>query len=115
METKALKIGTLKILSIFLTGIATISVSAEEIFGKELIFASEFLAIRAALPEMERNNIKDIEGYGFFVVERENEISVTIGDPNSPESCRGQCGPKVSFTVRLSKKDLRVLGSNFNR
>jgi hypothetical protein len=69
------------------------------------------------MPEFEKYNIKDLDGYFFHVVEGRlpGQVAVTIMDVNKEISCRGTCGPKPAITVVLNKSDLRVISSNFNR
>lgn len=106
-----------------LTSILVLNTQQGALFAQESgprsarVLAGDFLAIQAAMPEINKYNVKDLNGYFFHVVDGRvpEQITVTIMDVNEQISCRGLCGPKPAVTVVLNKSDLRVISSSFNR
>jgi len=81
----------------------------EEISGRH------FLAVRAALPELERQQL-NVGHYLIRVVDNPTSFSVMFKNKDTPESWRGGSGGKwPDFSVSLSKDDLHVISSAFER
>lgn len=106
-----------------LTSIFIVGVFQGASFGQEdrarsaEVWAGDFLAIQAAMPELAKYNVKDLTGYFFHVVEGRmpGQVTVTIMDADKPTSCRGRCNHRPAITVFLNKSDLSVISSSFNR
>jgi hypothetical protein len=72
------------------------------------------LAIRAALPEIDRVKLK-LSEYRVTVAEDGSSIYVTCSDPAKGPEVRGGGGRMLGFTVELSKDDLRIIKSYYSR
>jgi hypothetical protein len=78
------------------------------------ISGRHFRAIEAAMPELARNQLK-VEDYWIKVVDWNESILVLFGARNRPPGTRGSFGAENSFSVELSRHDLHVKRSQFDR
>ena len=85
---------------------------------EELISGVGYRVIQAAMSEFVRNNL-DISRYRITVAERGSSYVVTFIDASvtndAPGYTRGSPGKIPSFSVELSRDDLRLIRSNFVR
>jgi hypothetical protein len=70
--------------------------------------------IRAAEPEFQQKNL-DLDKYTVSVVEQNDSVTVILRSSDSVEGARGSSGKYPGYEVEISKKDLRVLRSNYVR
>lgn len=70
--------------------------------------------IHAAEPEFQRRSL-DLDKYIVSVAERDDSVLVTLSAPDIVEGTRGSSGSYPSFVVEISKKDLKVVRSNYVR
>jgi hypothetical protein len=94
------------------------SFAAEPAFKMETISAKNFLAIRAALPEFERQGL-NIENYRITVLELPQSpalLTVLFHDPSIPlGKTVGSPGLRPDFSVEMDKNNFRIVRSYFNR
>ncbi len=70
--------------------------------------------IHAAEPEFQRRNL-NLDRYIVTVTELDNSVMVTLSPPNVVEGMRGSSGSYPTFVVEISKKDMKILRSNYVR
>jgi hypothetical protein len=70
--------------------------------------------IRAAQPEIEREKL-DVNKYFITVTEEDDSVSVILNSSRLSKETRGDPGPLPGFEVEISKKDMRVIKSNYIR
>jgi hypothetical protein len=70
--------------------------------------------IHAAEPEFQRRQL-DLDKYNVSVVEESDSVVVSLSSPDEPKGLRGSAGKYPGFEIEISKKDLRILRSNFVR
>ena len=70
--------------------------------------------IHAAEPEFQRRNL-DVDNYVVAVSEQNDSVMVTLRSTDTIESSRGSTGKHPGYEVEISKRDLKVLRSNFVR
>jgi hypothetical protein len=70
--------------------------------------------IRAAEPEFQRRQL-NLDKYKALVVEERDFVMVSLSSPDEPKGARGSAGKYPGFEVEISKKNLRILRSNFVR
>jgi len=70
--------------------------------------------IHAAEPEFQRKNL-DLDKYTVSVVEQNDSVTVALTSPDSVKGARGSTGSYPGFEVEISKKDLKILRSNYVR
>jgi hypothetical protein len=104
----------LRIIPLFLIAVGVQASAHAQQLG-ETISGRSFLAIRAALPELERRNLKSIESYKISVSKYDSSIIVGFSDPNAPAGAMGDAGSFPALEVELSQDDLRVIRSHFVR
>jgi hypothetical protein len=72
--------------------------------------------IHIAEGEFERKGL-DLDKYTVLVVEEKSSVVVILRGLNAPRSARGKGneGPDPGYAVEISKKDLKVVRSNYVR
>lgn len=70
--------------------------------------------IRAAEPEFQRRHL-DESNYIIYVHEKDDSVVITLGSPDAPKGVRGSVGTYPGYEVEISKKDLKILRSNYIR
>jgi len=70
--------------------------------------------IHAAEPEFQREKL-DLDKYTVSVVEENNSVTVGLSSLDSVPGARGSSGTYPGYVVEISKKDLKVLRSNYVR
>ena len=70
--------------------------------------------IHAAQPEFEREKL-DVNRYFITVTEEDNSMSVILNSARLSKETRGDPGPLPGFEVEISKKDMKVIRSNYIR
>jgi len=70
--------------------------------------------VRAAEPEFQQKKL-DLDKYTVLVVEREDSVTVILKSTDSVEGSRGSTGKYPGYEVEISKKDLKILRSNYVR
>lgn len=70
--------------------------------------------IEAAEPEFRRRNL-DVSNYIVSVVDRPDSVIVALSSPDQPEGARGSVGKYPGYEVEISKKDMKILRSNYVR
>jgi hypothetical protein len=93
---------------------ASSSTSADAQILEQSISGRQFLAIQAAIPELERNKL-DVTGYQIAVSESGTSVFVTFDNPNRPQGYMGCWGKLPCFSVELGKDDLRIIRAHFVR
>jgi len=88
--------------------------SAEAQIMEESISGRSFLAIQAAIPELESRSLRAAD-YRITVWEAGSLVIVLFGDPNSAEGQKGNSGNRPALEVELSRDDLRVIRAHFVR
>ena len=78
------------------------------------ISGRHFRAIEAAMPELARFHL-NIEDYWIEVTDWHESILLTFGTKGTPKSWRGCFGEKPCFSVELSRSDLHVVRSQWDR
>jgi hypothetical protein len=80
----------------------------------DTISGTSVLAIRAALPAIDRAKLK-LSEYRVTVAEDDSSIYVTCADPEADPKVDGSRDDKPTFTVELSRGDLRIVNSYYIR
>jgi hypothetical protein len=76
-------------------------------------FSGAFLKwIHAAEPEFQRQKL-DLNKYIVSVVEQRDSVTVGLSSVDSVQGARGSTGSHPGYEVEISKKDLKVLRSNY--
>jgi hypothetical protein len=57
----------------------------------------------------------DLDNYTVTVVEHEESMDVILRSHDSKEETRGSSGTFPGYEVEISKKDMKVVGSNYSR
>ena len=70
--------------------------------------------IHIAEAEFERRKL-DLDKYRVFVVEKGDSVVVILTGLKVPKNVRGSVGPDPGYEVEISKKDMKVLRSNYAR
>ena len=70
--------------------------------------------IHAAEPILQERKL-DLDKYTISLLEETNSVTVILKSIDSAPGSRGSTGKKPSFEVEISKKDLKVLRSNYVR
>jgi hypothetical protein len=70
--------------------------------------------IHIAEAEFQRKDL-DVDKYTVSVVEENNSVTVTLRSLDSVPGARGSSGTYPGYVVEISKKDLKVLRSNYVR
>jgi hypothetical protein len=70
--------------------------------------------IHAAEPEFQRRNL-NLDKYNVSVVEEDVSVMVSLSAPDAVKGTRGSSGSYPAFEVEISKKDLKVVRSNYVR
>jgi hypothetical protein len=70
--------------------------------------------IRLAEPEFERHKL-DLDKYNVEVIEESDSITVFLSSTDAPEGSRGSGGKYPGYQVEFSKKDMKILHSNYTR
>ncbi len=70
--------------------------------------------IHAAEPEFQRKKL-DLDKYTVSVVEQNDSVTVGLRSSDVAEGARGSTGRYPGYEVEISKKDLRVVRSNYIR
>ena len=70
--------------------------------------------IHIAEGEFDQKNL-DLDRYRVSVVEEKNSVVVILSGLNEPKNVRGSLGPYPGYEVEISKKDRKVLRSNYVR
>jgi hypothetical protein len=70
--------------------------------------------VHAAEPEFQRKKF-DLDHYIISVVEENDSVTVALTASDSVEGARGSSGSHPGFVVEISKKDLKVIRSNYIR
>ncbi len=70
--------------------------------------------IRAAEPEFQRRGL-DLDKYTIIVAEQNDSVVVALKSRDSVQGARGSTGTHPGYEVEISKKDLRVVRSNYVR
>jgi hypothetical protein len=68
--------------------------------------------IHAAEPEFQRRNL-DLDKYIVSVAEGDDSVMITLSPPDVVEGARRSSGSYPTFVVEVSKKDLKVVRSNY--
>ncbi|MGA2435248.1 MAG: hypothetical protein ABSG25_08180 [Bryobacteraceae bacterium] len=83
------------------------------------IVVAEFMGaslkwIHAAEPEFQRKKL-DLDKYTISVVEQSDSVTVTLISSDAAKGARGSTGKYPGYEVVISKKDLKVVRSNYIR
>ncbi len=70
--------------------------------------------IHIAEGEFERKKL-DLDRYKVSVVEERDAVVVILSGLNEPKNVRGSLGPDPGYEVEISKKDRKILRSNYVR
>jgi hypothetical protein len=70
--------------------------------------------IHTAEPEFERKKL-DLDKYIVSVVEQNDSVTVILRSSDVVEGARGSTGKYPGYEVEISKKDLKVVRSNYIR
>jgi hypothetical protein len=70
--------------------------------------------IRVAEPEFERRKL-DVDKYTVMVVEGDDSVTVMLRAPGIRKGARGSAGAYPDYEVEISKKDLKIVHSNYVR
>ncbi len=70
--------------------------------------------IHAAEPEFQRKQL-DLDRYMVSVVEQNDSVTVSLTSADTVEGARGSAGKYPGYEVEISKKDLKVVRSNYVR
>ncbi len=70
--------------------------------------------IHIAEGEFERRGL-NLDKYRVSVVEDEDSVVVILTGLHEPKGARGSVGPDPGYEVEISKKDRKVLHSNYTR
>ena len=70
--------------------------------------------IHAAEPEFERKKL-DLENYTVSVFEQSDSVVVILRSSDAEEGAKGSTGRHPGYEVEISKKDLKVVRSNYVR
>ena len=70
--------------------------------------------IHAAEPEFQRRNL-NLDNYIVSVVEESDSVTVILSSVDAKKGARGSSGSYPGFEVEISKKDLRIIRSNYVR
>jgi hypothetical protein len=70
--------------------------------------------IHAAEPEFQRRRL-DLDKYTVSVIEQSDSVTVSLTSPDAAEGTRGSVGSYPGYEVEISKKDLKVMNSNYIR
>jgi hypothetical protein len=82
--------------------------------NREGISGRNFRAIEAAMPELARLQL-NVEDYWIEVVDWQESVLVLFGTKDRPPFTRGSFGPWPNYSVELSRDDLRVIRSQWER
>jgi hypothetical protein len=70
--------------------------------------------IHAAKPEFQRKKL-DLDKYTVSVVDQNDSVTVSLRSSDAVEGARGSTGSYPGYEVEISKKDLKVVRSNYIR
>jgi hypothetical protein len=70
--------------------------------------------IHIAEPEFQQKHL-DLDNYIVTVVEHEDSMGVMLTSRDSKEETRGSSGTFPNFAVEISKKDMKVIRSSYDR
>jgi hypothetical protein len=70
--------------------------------------------IHATEPEFERRKL-DVDKYTVIVVEQNDSVTVGLKSSDAAEGARGSTGRYPGYEVEISKKDVKVIRSNYIR
>src|ERR1700676_1390359 len=70
--------------------------------------------IHIAEPEFQQKHL-ELDNYTVTVVEHEDSMDVMLRSHDSKEETRGSSGTFPGYEVEISKKDMKVVGSNYSR
>jgi hypothetical protein len=70
--------------------------------------------IRAAEPEFQRRKL-DLDKYTVSVVEQKDSVTVGLRSPDAVQGAMGSSGSYPGYEVEISKKDMKVVRSNYVR
>lgn len=70
--------------------------------------------IHAAEPEFQRKHL-DLDNYTISVLEQEESVTVILSSVDAPEGARGSVGKHPGYEVEISKKNMKILRSNYVR
>lgn len=70
--------------------------------------------VHIAEAEFQRKKL-DVDKYTVSVVEESNSVTVSLSSLDSVPGTRGSSGIYSAYTVEISKKDLKILRSNYVR
>ena len=70
--------------------------------------------ISSATPEFRRRQL-DLDRYSITVVEQRQSATIVLTSLDSAPDARGNTGSNPAYEVEVSKKDLKVLRSNYVR
>ncbi len=70
--------------------------------------------IHAAEPEFQQRKL-DLDKYTVIVVEQNDSVTVGLRSSDAAEGARGSTGRYTGYEVEISKKDLKVVRSNYIR
>jgi hypothetical protein len=70
--------------------------------------------IRAAEPVLQEKKL-DLDKYTISLLEQADSVTVILKSGDSGPGARGSTGKNPGFEVEISKKDLKVLRSNYVR
>ena len=99
--------------------ISTLGWSAAMVRSNSLKVLAEFPGsslkwIRVAEPEFEREKL-DLNKYTISVVDEGDSVAVMLRAADIPKGARGNTAGYPGYEVEISKKDLKVLQSNYTR
>jgi hypothetical protein len=70
--------------------------------------------IRAAEPEFQRKQL-DLDNYNISVVDQESSVVIVLTSSDASKEGRGSTGTHPGYEVEVSKKDQKVVRSNYVR
>jgi hypothetical protein len=70
--------------------------------------------IHAAEPEFQRRKL-DLSNYTVSVIEKGDSVTVVLKSLDAVEGVKGSSGSYPAYEVEISKKDLRIVRSNYVR
>ncbi len=105
------------VIAIITSGVATAKISRSRVVAE--MPGSSLKWIHIAEGEFARKGL-DLDRYRVSVVEEDDSVVVILTGLKSPKNVRGSrvvgsVGPDPGYEVEISKKDLRVLRSNYVR
>jgi hypothetical protein len=94
------------------SGVATAKISQSHIMAE--MPGSSLKWIHIAEVEFRREGL-DLDKYRVSVIEEKNSVVVILTGLKSPKGVRGSMSPDPGYEVEISKRELKILHSNYVR